>query len=601
MCGIAGIVGAGAGNREQALASIQIMTRAQHHRGPDDEGFWAQPGIALGHARLSILDLSPRGRQPMTSRDGRYTVVFNGEIFNYQDLRFRLESESGPGRQTATDTEVLLEACAKWGLEQTVSQLAGMFAFALWDQLRAEITLVRDRFGEKPLVYAWDGQTLAFASELKALSQWHTHRLDPDGVDAYLALGYVPAPLAIFRNCHKVEPGTWVRWKLPTPGESTRPLEYVRWWSGHTPSGQAPNALAQNARTGQRKQELRSLLGQAVQQRLHADVPVALSLSGGVDSSVIAVECAHSGSKPEAFTVCFDADQNDLPFAQAVAKHLGLRHEVFRLDLSGIEQRFENFVCHYDEPFADSSGFGALALAEALGGRRKVLLTGDGGDETFAGYRHYEYVGVKQMLKRAAAAAGWVDGNRPGENLALQVYVQSKTIFSRQDRSWFLPQKNPGHAFDRLNTTRAFEEPAGSALQLALWSDRHLALANGLTHKMDMALGAWGIEGRAPFLDHRLVDWAQTLAPDDLVRGRQKKILLRETYREFLPSSVLDRKKHGFGAPVDVWLKGPLKKMVAELGQVPLLAAAPVGRMNAQKRWALAVFSQWARKWNASW
>lgn len=359
MCGIAGIV-----NNVENLTAVQEMTAVLRHRGPDGEGYLRDVGIALGHRRLSILDLSSAGAQPMRSRDGRFTISFNGEIFNYRELRAELE---GPFR-SFTDTEVLLEACSTWGAEKAAERSNGMFAFALWDSRERELTLVRDRNGEKPLVYFWDGKTFAFASELKALAGLHSSRLNPAAVDAYLALGYVPAPLAIFLDCHKVPPGHLLRFR---DGRIT----VKRWWfpelAAGTQWGRSPTChrRLKACATG----ELRSLVADAVRLRLRSDVPVALSLSGGVDSSAIAVECAaqrdSSGAfAPEAFTVVFGGEQTDLPHARAVASHLNLRHHVIEVPSQAAAHQLDLAAAHYDEPFADSSALPSLALAAALGG-----------------------------------------------------------------------------------------------------------------------------------------------------------------------------------------------------------------------------------------
>jgi asparagine synthase (glutamine-hydrolysing) len=257
-------------------------------------------------------------------------------------------------------------------------------------------------------------------------------------------------------------------------------------------------------------------------------------------------------------------------------------------------------VSHYDEPFADSSAVPSLALARALAGRYKVIFDGDGGDEAFGGYRHYEHIAWKQTLKRAAAAVGLVDGAGAG---ATGVYVQSKATFRAAERAQLLNgnANGPGPSLARLLSERWFVPPAGNALARALATDRHLALASGLNYKMDIALGAFGIEGRAPFLDHRLLDWAAGLPARALVRGREKKILLRAAYAGELPAGILDRPKQGFGAPVNRWLAGPLREMVREMLPCPLLAAAAQREPAGQRLWTLLIFAVWARRWGARW
>jgi asparagine synthase (glutamine-hydrolysing) len=574
MCGIAGVVG-----DRRAANLVGGMIEVQRHRGPDGEGVFTDPSgeVALGHRRLAILDLSDAGRQPMTSADGRWTIVLNGEIFNYVELR----RELGGVFRSATDTEVLLRACGEWGIEKTLARSVGMFAFALWDAQERELTLARDRVGEKPLVYFRHAGMLAFSSELKALAPFHDRRLDPQAVDAYLALGYIPAPLAIFRGCRKLEPGHLLRLK---DGRA----DVRRWWS---PENAAPGEKRTRA---ERVEHLRSLVAEAVRMRLRADVPVAIFLSGGVDSSVVAAACAIQGSKLAAFTADFGGGHPDLPYAARVAAHLGLRHEVLRIDASEALAGFRQLLWHYDEPFADSSAIPSFALARALAGRYKVVLNGEGGDEAFGGYRHYEHIAAKQAIKAAAAAVGLTDG-------ATNVYVESKTAFRESERTRLLNGGSTGNALSWLLLREGYVEHSGSALKRAMWSDRHLYLPNDLAYKVDIALAGNAVEGRAPFLDHRLLEWTQTLPESELVRGSEKKILLRAAYRDDLPPDVLRRAKQGFGAPIGKWLAGPLAEWVREITPCPLLEAEPQQNLQGQKLWTVAAFAGWAREWRASW
>jgi asparagine synthase (glutamine-hydrolysing) len=575
MCGIAGILG-----KHERLACVLRMTAAIGHRGPDGEGYFTADGVAFGHKRLAILDLSQAAAQPMRSRDGRWTMALNGEIFNYRELRAELPGDFA----SASDTEVLLEACAAWGVEQALDRSIGMFAFALWDERNRELTLARDRSGEKPLVYFWDGATFAFASELKALRALHSSRLDPKAVDAYLALGYVPAPLAIFHDCHKLAPGHLL--KVRDQLVSVR-----RWWF---PESVAPAASRPRP---QRVHELRTLVGDAVRLRLRSDVPVALALSGGVDSSIIAAECARQHAPVDTFTVAFDGDETEWTHARAVAARLGLTHHFIVTNAGSAASEMEDAVAHYDEPFADSSALPSLELAGALRGRYKVILNGDGGDEAFAGYPHYQHIQAKQLLKRAAAMAGFRDGAG-----GLGVYVQSKTIFRLSERLRLLGSHAAGDSFSTLLNADAYLQHAGGgSLRRALWSDRHLYLPNDLTYKTDMATGAFGMESRAPFLDHRILEWAQGLDSQDLVRGSEKKVLLREAYRDELPTSVLDRPKQGFGAPIGAWLRGPLSKLKGELLPCALLDPESQAGASGQRLWSLLAFALWARAWRATW
>lgn len=574
MCGIAGVIGDG-----RAAELVRGMIDVEAHRGPDGEGIFTCPSgdAALGHRRLAILDLSDAGRQPMTSQDGRWTIVLNGEIFNYVELRSELNGRF----QSGTDTEVLLRACVEWGVEKALARAVGMFAFALWDGRGRELTLARDRVGEKPLVYFHHARMLAFASELKALAAFHDRRLDSQAMDAYLALGYVPAPLAIFRGCRKLAPGHLLRFRDGS-------VEVRRWW-------RPAQAAAGRERTRpERVERLRSLVTDAVRLRLRAEVPVAIFLSGGVDSSVIAAECARQGARLQAFTADFGGGHPDLAHATRVAAHLRLPHEVLRIDPDKVLAAFPKLLWHYDEPFADSSSISTFALAEALEGRYKVVLNGEGGDEAFGGYRHYEYIAAKQAIKAAAAAVGLADGST-------NVYVESKTAFRESERTRLLNGSFSGNSLAWLLRRESYVTPPLSALKRALWSDRHLYLSNDLTYKMDIALAAKGIEGRAPFLDHRLLEWTQSLAAEELVHGREKKVLLRAAYERDLPPEVLRRPKQGFGAPIEKWLAQPLRELVREVTPCPLLEPGPQKNLHGQKLWTVVALAQWARQWRATW
>ncbi len=579
MCGIAGVIGrAGAGEQ------VARMIAALAHRGPDGAGVCEMsPEIAFGHARLAILDLSSNGAQPMTSRDGRWTIVCNGELFNYRELREELDA--APWRSSC-DTEVLLEACAAWGIERSLDRFIGMFAFALWDARERELILARDRSGEKPLVYFEHGRTLAFASELKALRDFHGSYVDRTALEVYLALGYVPAPLAIFRNVRKLPAGHWLRWK---DGHS----KTERWWF---PEWARPIVSCTPAR---KREEARSLIADAVRLRLRSDVPVALALSGGIDSTVIAAEAARQDVRLDAFTVITEGDETDLRYARRVAQQYDLRHEVLRAQAASAAERVLDAAGHFDEPFADSSALSSLELARALAGRYKVVLNGDGGDEAFGGYRHYSRIATKQAVKAAAACVGLVDGNG-----ATGVYVESKVTFREGERAALLgrtPLGGSRGALSRLLTADEFlkASPKG-ALRKALWTDRHLYLANNLTHKMDIALGAYGIEGRSPFLDHRILEWTQQLSARDLVRAGKKKILLRAAYREELPEEITARPKHGFGVPIKTWLAGPLREMVCDLLPCPLLDPELQLHARGQRLWTLLTLAQWAARWKVT-
>jgi len=597
LCGIVGIADF---NRPLTEDLLLAMRDRLEHRGPDDAGAFLTPdaSVALGMRRLAILDLSPKGHQPMTTPDGRFTIVYNGEIYNYVELRAELERQEVPFTSDS-DTEVLLHAYAAWGAK-ALDRLCGMFAFAIWDREERTLFLARDRVGKKPLLYYWDGQRFAFASEMKALLALPecAPRLDPEAVDVYFALGYIPAPLSIFRQVRKLPPGHYL--KL-ADGQ----LQVTRYWFP-----ECSDVRPASTREG-RLEEFRALFEEAVRIRLRSDVPIGLFLSGGVDSSAVAAECVRQGCSLRAFTVAFDQDQTDLPFARQAAAHLGLEQEVIAASGQDLAADLARIVWYYDEPFADTSSVPSYYIAQATQGRFKVILNGDGGDEAFAGYRHYEEIARKQFLKSLAAAAGLKDG-RFGQ--PWQVYFQSKSLLRRRERQELLgAAHSTGDSLGRLLEAEPFLQgyKAPDALHLALWGDRHLYLAHDLLYKMDIALMAHSIEGRSPFLDHRLLEWAQRLPSEDLAQGRAKKVLLRAALRGVLPTEILDRPKYGFGAPVVRWLEGPLQPLLAEYlptpllegeAQARLLRALPQGKAAEYERiWALLTFAVWAQVWRATW
>jgi asparagine synthase (glutamine-hydrolysing) len=370
-----------------------------------------------------------------------------------------------------------------------------------------------------------------------------------------------------------------------------------------------------------RIEQFRELFAESVRMRLRSDVPVGLFLSGGVDSSAIAAECCRQHQRLAAVTVTFDGDQSDrddsdVHFARLVARHCDLDHQVIHTSGENVAEDFPQIIDSFDEPFADTSNVPSFYIARETSSSFKVVLNGDGGDEAFGGYTHYQYVAFKQRLKRLAALAGLCDGGRRdgGNRDCWQLYFQSKSLFRASARCVLSGGRiQAGGGLETLLARDPFLQACrpASALKMAMWADRHIYLSNDLLYKMDIALMSQGIEGRSPFLDHRLLEWAQQLPPRDLVWGRSKKNLLRDAFRRELPAAVLDRAKQGFGAPISRWLKGPLASLVESTLPTPLLAEKPqldAVRAFAENRsgaairlWTLLVFALWARQWRATW
>jgi asparagine synthase (glutamine-hydrolysing) len=594
MCGIAGLINNF--NDPNLRTTIDRMTESLAHRGPDGVGIFIDKNVALGHRRLSIIDLAS-GDQPMYSADKRYTIVFNGEIYNYIELREELE-KNGDVFFTRSDTEVLLNGYIKWGT-RCLDKFVGMFAFAIWDSLDRVLFCARDRLGKKPFLYFCAGTTFAFASELKALLHVPGCKpiLCPESVDLYLALGYIPSPNAIFKNVNKLPAGHFLEYR-------DHKISVQRYWYPEDSLDKGNNELIQP------KEEFERLFRDAVRLRLRSDVPMGIFLSGGIDSSAIAVELARLGiGNISALTVCFDHDETDLPFAIEIAKKSGLKVEVIKVG-SDVVNEFEAICRAYDEPFSDTANVPAYFISREAAKYCKVVITGDGGDEVFGGYTHYEHAGMKHWIKRIACFCKAKDGDFAD---FYQVYLQSKSLFSQRERGHLLGDRDKPEAvseyINRHAYLHSFKEH--SLLKKMMIADRHIQLPDAYLHKIDMAMGAFGIEGRCPYLDHRLVEWASYLTPGQLVVGRQKKVLFRSILQETLPRSILERRKMGFGSPIEKWLKGPMREMVLQYLPCPLLQpemqVSTIKKFlggksdEARRLWLLLAFSIWAKQYNASW
>ena len=423
MCGI---VGVWSQEGKASRKTIGRMVRLISHRGPDGEGYFLAPPIVMGHRRLAIIDIEG-GKQPMSTEDGRYTIAFNGEIYNFVEVRKELEAKGAIFR-TRSDTEVILQGYAVWG-ERCLDKMIGMFAFAIWDREEEELFLARDRVGKKPLVYFWDGKTFAFASETKGLvgAGLFDPKLDAKSVDLFFALGWVPSPLSIFMYVRKLQPGHFMKFK---DGR----VEIKRYWF--------PEKLlsCDKRKKEDRLQDFKSLFANAVNIRLRSDVPIGIFLSGGIDSSVVALEAVSQGYSAHALTVFFDHDRIDVNYAVKVARLLGIPQECIEVH-GNICDDLEDIFWHYDEPFADTSSIPTFYIARAAKDRFKVILNGDGGDELFGGYRRYERIRMRYFLKRMASCLGLRDG---GSN-ALQIWFGSRAIFREHERKALLKGRLAGN------------------------------------------------------------------------------------------------------------------------------------------------------------
>ena len=593
MCGIAGqLCFAG-----PDLEAVARMTRALAHRGPDAEGFASDGPVALGHRRLSIIDLAGGG-QPMFSPDRSLAVVFNGEIYNYRELRAELK---GHRFRTASDTEVLLHLYGELG-EGLVEKLRGMFAFALWDARQQRLVAVRDRFGEKPFLYAHAAGRFTFASELRALvAGIGAAPIDREALASYLELLYVPAPRSIYQGISKLPAahlliadaqGVRVRryWKPPVPG--SEPAE-------------APDLPGR----------LRKSLREAVRSRLQSDVPIAALLSGGLDSSVVVALMAQElGPGVKTFSVGFGRADDELPFARAVAERWQTEHHEI-LVTEELAQQVAEGLGAYGEPFGDSSAVPTVAVCKEVAKQVKVVLTGDGGDELFAGYGVYRRLARIPHLPAAGAVAEAIARLPLGRHRRRLERLAQALKASDASRQRALIEVFPAQQRSELlgAGTRATPGPAGdfaNAVDAALAFDLEVYLPDDLLQKMDLASMRWGLEARCPLLDHDLAALAVPPPARLKQNARDGKLLLREAAADLLPDVILGRPKRGFGSPVEQWLAGPLRPVTEDLLRDPnarirgwldgraidrVLDEVVAGRGNGHQGWALLALEVWAR------
>ncbi len=599
MCGIAGQL-CFAGPDLEAVARI---TRALAHRGPDAEGFASDGPIALGHRRLSIIDLAGGG-QPMFSPDRSLAVVFNGEIYNYLELKAGLK---GHRFRTTSDTEVLLHLYAELG-EGLVEKLRGMFAFALWDARQQRLVAARDRFGEKPFLYTEAGGKFTFASELRALvTDVAAPTVDREALASYLELLYVPAPRTIYREIKKLPAAHLLI-------AEAKGVRVRRYWTPPVPGSAPPETPGPGASTDL-PSRLRKSLRDAVQLRLRSDVPIAALLSGGLDSSVVVALMAQElGPGVNTFSVGFGRADDELPFARAVAERWQTEHHEI-LVTSELAQQVAEGLGAYGEPFGDSSAVPAVAACKEVAKHVKVVLTGDGGDELFAGYGiyrrlaripHFPAAGAvvqaaarlpvgryRRRLERLARALTAIDSDRERALIAVYPPRERNALLGAE-----LPAA-PGPAGDFAN-----------AVDAALAFDLQTYLPDDLLQKMDLASMRWGLEARSPLLDEDLAALAVPPPAGLKQNAREGKLLLRQAAADLLPDAILKRPKRGFGSPVEQWLAGPLRPMAEDLLRDPkarirgwldgraidrVLDEVVAGRGNGHQGWALLALEVWAR------
>jgi asparagine synthase (glutamine-hydrolysing) len=584
MCGFAGFW-TPTGSTRDACGVLRRMTHSLRHRGPDDEGYWHDEtaGIGLGHRRLAIVDLSPEGHQPMVSREGRYVIVFNGEIYNHQELRAELQLD-GIAFRGHSDTEVMLSAIERWGLYRAVERFAGMFAFALWDAAERTLYLVRDRLGEKPLYYTSLESSVLFGSELKALRAcpWWRGEIDRDALALYLRHAYVPAPYSIYRSVHKVRPGTVLAFRSgdPTVAPQERP-----YWSAQEAVEQALAAPLPDGKAGV-VDALDALLRRVVSREMIADVPLGAFLSGGIDSSsIVALMQAQSHRPVRTFTIGFaERRYDEAGYARAVARALGTDHTELYVGPADLLAVVPSMPVVYDEPFGDSSQIPTALLAALTRQHVTVSLSGDGGDELFGGYERYRRGRrLWQMLRRlpvplrlavgamAGAIPGVGRGAISGERVRNWAPVLRVKTFEDMYRELVSLCREPhmlvAHSAELVTvfTDRGRWAATSNSLERMMFLDLTSYLPDDILVKVDRATMAVGLESRAPFLDHEVVEFAWRVPQKLKTRNGDGKVLLRELLRRYVPRPLVDRPKMGFGVPLESWLAGPLREWASDL------------------------------------
>jgi asparagine synthase (glutamine-hydrolysing) len=584
MCGIAGFFQPGGLPAAGADTVVNGMSAVLSHRGPDDSGHWldAAAGIALGHRRLSILDLSAAGHQPMVSASGRFVMIFNGEIYDHLQLRREIEqAAAAPPWRGHSDTEILLAGFEAWGIEATLRKAAGMFAFALWDRQQRTLSLARDRVGEKPLYYGWQGGILLFGSELKALRAHPAFRADIDRcvLAGYFRRGYVSAPHSIYRGIFKLLPGYYLQFSRQEP--APRPRCY---WSLREV---AAKGLAEpfDAGDAEAVSRLECELSRAVAQQSIADVPLGAFLSGGIDSSTIAALMQAQSSRPvKTFTIGFHEDKyNEAHHARGVAQQLGTDHTELIVTAREAMEVIPRLASMYDEPFGDSSAIPTFLVSQLARRHVKVALSGDGGDELFGGYARYQRthdiwaalrripsvarktaaLGVGAFYRRGRAMPGREKAARLveylGANDAAAVYRAQTT--QRHDSLELVM-----HGGGSLSESTADEGLRRDDIySTMMYADTTTYLPDDILVKVDRASMSVGLEVRVPILDHRVLELAWRLPAQLKVRGSTGKWVLKQLLSKYLPDTLPERPKMGFGVPVGEWVRGPLRDWAENL------------------------------------
>lgn len=560
MCGISGII-----NRRANVDSDQLnkMMDKIAHRGPDAQGVYINKDktCGLGHRRLSILDLSDAANQPMHSKCGNYTLVYNGELYNFQELKEILQKE-GVEFTTLSDSEVVLNAFIAWGPE-CVDRFNGMFAFAVWDETKEELYVFRDRLGIKPLFYAWDESTFYFSSELKAIAPFvEKNNWDEAAIQHYFRLGYIPAPFTIYKSVRKLEEGSFIHLDKTD-------LFIKKYWNLEEKVDKKTVSNENDAKT-----QLHDLLKSSVEMRLKSDVPLGVFLSGGIDSSTLAAVAQSLSDSPiSTFSIGFQEDSfNENEYAKKVAEHLGTNHHEFIISHKEVRDLVKEIPNWYDEPFADASALPTYLVSKMASEQVKMVLTGDGGDEQFMGYGMYTWADrlttlktLRWFLKKGLAASSKLNHQRASqyfdfkedEHLPSHIFSVDQGLYNAKQLKRYFQFTDE---YAPLLLGKASRSLVVSERQS--FYDLKYYLPGDLLTKVDRATMQNSLEARVPLLDHRLVEFSLNLDEKLKRKNGESKYLLKQVLYEYVPASFFDRPKWGFGIPLNLWLSNELKPLL---------------------------------------
>lgn len=649
MCGIAGFINYSPAERELTTQILAEMTGSLAHRGPDDAGTWIddEARVCFGHRRLSIIDLSPAGAQPMHSVSGRYTIVFNGEIYGFKALRDELE-ERGALFRGHSDTEVLLEAVEAYGFQEALTRLNGMFAFALYDRAARQVLFARDRIGKKPLYIGLAGETLAFGSELKALRKhpaFSSPVLDRGAATLFARHNYIPSPYTIYRDVIKVPPGCWLAVSIDESPASASALRerFQRYWDVFkVAEAGCANPIIGDAEA---MELLEEALKTAVRERMVSDVPVGALLSGGIDSSlVVSMMQEASSSNVRTYTVRFnEGSHNEADAAAAIAAHLGTDHSEILAKPSAVFDLIDDLPETYDEPFADPSQIPTMLVSRLVRRDVTVALSGDGGDETFGGYNRYRQMMTFDSLARKVPgfvnkavdlAPAWVVGGAltlggPAIPSSLREEISTDRVKKLAElmqvrdfderyltflSEWPQPEKVISGGYEPETAMTCARSLAGLRdLDRMMIRDTAAYLPDDVLVKVDRASMSVGLEMRAPLLDYRVIELAWQSPRRLCIENGNGKIALRRMLKGRVPDELMDRPKRGFGIPINDWLRGPLEEWASEslsrtrLQRDGIFNPDPIGKCWKEHRsgrrnwgprlWNILMFNAWVERW----